>query len=112
MFGKEDIGYDHCILGYGNIGKGEVNYFNIELEDDEEFDINKLHFFDDPWWYDCEISEAADRIEELFGEHSVLLDFVEYDGKIYCCDDANYMPGYKDCGDNVYVTTYMEPDTL
>jgi hypothetical protein len=76
-----------CLIRCTDRGKDFI-CFDIYLEDDEEFDINKLHIFGECDWWD----EPRDHYESLLGIadilplHSAILDFVEYNGKIYCHD--------------------------
>lgn len=108
---EENIDNQKCLLNFGDIGKGVVS-FQIDLEDDEEFDINKLHFFCESCWWDCHVCDLSDELTEIFESSDVLLDFVEYDGKIYCYSNVSFLPGYKYEGDCVLMTPDMHATEL
>ena len=100
-----------CMLSYGDIGNGVVK-FDIELEDDEEFDINKLRFIDEScWWDDADIADI-DGLCETFENHSVLLDFIVYDDKIVTRSDASFVSGYEQPGNVVLSHSDMSPAEL
>lgn len=75
----------------GNGGQGDVS-FRIEIPQNEQFDINKLHFLGDSSWFDPplpfrvhpDIGYNLDRCSDT------LLELLEYDGKIYCRGEANW----------------------
>jgi hypothetical protein len=108
---EENIDDQKCLLNFGDIGKGVVSFY-IDLEDDEEFDINKLHFFCESSWWDCHVCELSDELTEIFESNDVLLDFVEYDGKIYCNSNVSFAPGYKNPGEIVLMTPDMHATEL
>ena len=82
-----DTNKEVCLIRCTDRGKDFI-CFDIYLEDDEEFDINKLHILGECAWWD----QPRDRYESLLGIadmlplHDAILDFVEYNGKIYCHD--------------------------
>jgi hypothetical protein len=72
----------YAILNYGMNYKERVTYF-IALDDNEDFDINKVHFLDSCDWWDNGVSEATEgAFADVFMGHNILADFIEYDGKI------------------------------
>ena len=84
----------------------------MTLLKDEEFDINKLHFFCESSWWDCHVCELPDELTEIFESNDVLLDFIEYDGKIYCNSNVSFAPGYKYEGDCVLMTPDLHATEL
>lgn len=75
-----------CLMRCTDRGKDFI-CFDIDLEDDEEFDINKLHILGEcDWWDDPRLYESLLGIAYILPLHSAILDFVEYNGKIYCHD--------------------------
>lgn len=72
--------YDAVLLRSSIIGKGSVTY-QIELEDDEDFDINKLHFIFEEYWWDDDYADTKGFLD-TFEHCDLLLDFIIYDGKI------------------------------
>lgn len=75
-----------CLIRCTDRGKDFI-CFDIDLEDDEEFDINKLHIFGkSEWWDDLRHYKSLLGIAEMLPLHDAILDFVEYNGKIYCHD--------------------------
>lgn len=63
------------------IGSAAVE-FEVELEDNEEFDINKLFFVIEPNWWNSSGLTDTDGLSDMFYSHWILLDFVMYDGKV------------------------------
>ena len=77
---------DVCLIRCTDRGKDFI-CFDIDLEDDEEFDINKLHIFgESDWWDDLRNYKSLLGIGDMLPMHDTILDFVEYNGKIYCHD--------------------------
>ena len=108
---KTTEGAGCALMHWGCICKGEISYY-LELEDDEEFDINKLHFFDsEDWWEDCSVCD--DQMINYLEEHTVLVDFIEYDGRIITrSDSANIYKGYYnelDGENGKLIDEYMDP---
>ena len=89
-----DDGVNYCACG--SPGKGTVNFY-IELPEDEEFDIKKLHFLCDEDWFDCDFGLVDECCNALNGMN-VLLEVVEYDGRFYRMQDPFFVPGWKDFG--------------
>lgn len=85
-----NVNEQRCLFNYDDIRTDSLRFY-INLEDDEEFDINKLHFLYEPWWWDCYVCETAPTLPDILEYHDVLLDFVEYNGKIYRYD-PDYAP--------------------
>ena len=91
-----------ALLSFGEIGKGIVK-FAIEIPEGEQFDINKLHFIWDGDWWDTYIAEECDGFSETFEGHDIMLDCVEYDGRIYHRTVWEFVPGLKYYGGTVLV---------
>lgn len=89
-----DDGVNYCACG--SPGKGTVNFY-IELPEDEEFDIKKLHFLCEGDWWDCDFGLMDECFNALRGM-DVLLEVVEYDGRFYRMQDPFFVPGWKDFG--------------
>jgi len=87
-----DIGEDASFVECGCIGKAILTY-NIEIPEDEEFDIKKLHFISESDWFDGD--PFIDEFCEAFNGSDVLLMVVEYDGKFYPLSDSEFVPGWK-----------------
>lgn len=104
---EENIDEQKCLLSFGDVGRGSVSY-HIWLEDDEEFDINKLHFFSVPYWWDCHIYKLSKELCDLFETTDVLLDFIEYNGKIYNIFDIPSVLWYNYKGKCVLMNPKME----
>jgi hypothetical protein len=93
-------------LNYGDIGKGIVEY-KLELEDDEQFDINKLVFFcEEEWWDGWDLDSDIPRI---FNNQDILLNHIVYNSKLYNAIGFDFKLGYKDEGETVIVYPNMEP---
>ena len=81
-----DTNKEVCLIRCTDRGKDFI-CFDIDLEDDEEFDINKLHIFgESDWWDDLRNYKSLHGIADMLPLHDAILDFVEYNGKIYCHD--------------------------
>ena len=81
-----DTNKEVCLIRCTDRGKDFI-CFDIYLEDDEEFDINKLHFFgESDWSDDLRNYKSLLGISDMLPLHDTILDFVEYNGKIYCHD--------------------------
>ena len=87
-------GVNYCASG--SPGKGQVTFY-IELPEDEEFDINKLHFVCSDDWWDTDFGLMDECYNALNGM-DVLLEAVEYDGHFYRMQDPFFVPGWKDFG--------------
>jgi len=116
ILGSDRIDDELCLLSYGDIGKGIVNY-DIWLEDDEEFDINKLGFmFQEDWWDDPDIAEddgLLDGLYDIFCTTSVILDFVVYDNKVFNRNgDESFIYGYRNPGNIHLIRPDMTPAEL
>ena len=98
--------YDEAaLLRSSIIGKGSVLY-QIELEDDEEFDINKLFFISGV--SGCMDNNYADCMgfSYIFDGYDLILDFIIYDGKVIPRYGEASWRGIKDFGN----TVLMNPD--
>ena len=92
--------YDAVLLRSSIIGKGSVRY-QIELEEDEEFDINKLHFICEGDWWDDDFVDI-EGLSYIFESSDLMLDFIIYDGK--------FIPRYGDaswCGIRAFGNTVL-----
>ena len=112
IWNSDRIDDELCLLSYGDIGRGTVNY-DIWLEDDEEFDINKLGFmFEDDWWDDPDIVED-DGLYDIFSTTSVILDFVVYDNKVFNRNGyESFIDGYRNPGNIYLIRPEMAPAEL
>ena len=108
----EDDSEQSFLNSIGNVGKGIVT-FRIEIPEGEDFDSSKLHFFSDFDWYDTNIHEAF--YSGFVGMEDASLELLEYDGRIYFRDEAEYVPGWKDTGGTILVhadLTEFDPNEL
>jgi hypothetical protein len=88
----DGVNYFAC----GSPGKGQVTFY-IDLPEDEEFDIKKLHFVGSDDWWDDDFGLMDECYNALRGM-DVLLEVVEYDGHFYRMQDPFFVPGWKDFG--------------
>ena len=84
----------------GDKGKCTVT-FEIEIPENEPFDIDKLHFFrTEDFWADV---DAHETIRDKMVSMDTSLELLEYDGKIYCreADVEDFygcgIPGWRFC---------------
>ena len=105
-----DNGEDEDMVNYlelGEIGKGEIT-FRIEIPEDEEFDLKKLHFIEGG-----DIEDFPEGFDVFLSTWFKILDDVEYDGRIYCEKEVFFAPGWRDYyGGRFYNAdlTEFEPD--
>lgn len=74
----------------GEIGKGMVT-FRIEIPEDEEFVLRKLHFIKAG-----DIEEFPAGFDVFLSSEFFLLEDAEYDGRIYSEKDVDFIPGWRD----------------
>ena len=74
----------------GEIGKGMVS-FRIEIPEDEEFELKKLHFI-----FAGDIEDFPAGFDVYLSSSFRLLEDVEYDGRIYNEKDVDFIPGWRD----------------
>lgn len=87
--GAEGGGKVAFLDSVGDMGPGEI-VFEIEIPENEPFDIDRLHFFCEGDWWDSGQHKALCACGYLLADCSdTSLELLEYDGRIYCRQEAD-----------------------
>lgn len=84
-FIKETIGNNERFVFQHAVDSTDVFRYEIELQDDEEFDPKKLQL-------------VKSDYEVNFLPYGIIVDYIMYDGKkVYTCSDYEFEEEYEDC---------------
>lgn len=105
---EKDDGDVAFLDGVGEPGGVEIT-FELEIPENEPFDIEKLHFFRESDWWDDNGKRALAESGYLLADCSdASLELLEYDGQIYCRQESDVDPFWSGNRETILVKANLD----